>query len=168
MSNEQTPFGRKDIPAGTKVIGSPHLKRRWANRILVVVEQPKGARGVNYILSDPKDRDEQVRVPADHVRIYTGDKEFGYDDPNVTHENGVTRITYTPALHAGVVARVHGMRKIPDGTLLVSLGPSSRAGQTKVATLGGDNGRYWPGVPTENLTVVDVLSLIEAGQARAA
>lgn len=166
MSNEQTPWGRKDIPVGTKVITSGFLKRQWAHRIMVVEKQPAGARGVNYTLKDPRTTD-RVLVRADAVRVYTGDKESGYDDPSVTHEGGVTSVKFVPSLKTGVVASVHGVPGVADGTLVVSLGPSKRMNETKAARLGGDErDRYWPGLPTESLTVVeDALSIVTAALA---
>ncbi|WP_251153663.1 hypothetical protein [Cellulosimicrobium sp. Marseille-Q4280] len=168
MSNEQTPWGRKDIPVGTKVITSGDISARWANRILVVEKQPAGRNGVNYVLRDSQTR-EGVRVNAGAVRVYTGDREYGHEAPSVT------AIEFVPSIPAGVVARAHGLDRwgIPDGTLVVSEGPSGgrRINQTKVVLLGGDPqrpGSYWPGVPTKNLTVVDVLALIAAGEAATA
>jgi hypothetical protein len=169
MSNEQTPWGRKDIAVGTKVITSGHLRRQWAHRIMVVDKKPAGARGVNYTLRDPRTTD-RVLVNFEHVRVYDGDVEYGYDAP------AATPIAFVPSIPVGAVARAHGLSRssgIPDGTLLVSEGPAGgrRVNQTKVALLGGDPSKpysYWPGVPTENLTVVDVLALIAAGEAAAA
>lgn len=169
MSNEQTPWGRKDIPVNTKVITASGLSARWANRIMMVEKQPAGRNGVNYVLRDPQTR-EGVRVSAEAVRVYTGDREYGHDAP------AVTAVAYVPSIPSGVVARAHGLSRssgIPDGTLVVSQGPAGgrRINQTKVVLLGGDKekpGSYWPGVPTENLTVVDVLALIAAGEAAAA
>ncbi|WP_156250888.1 hypothetical protein [Pseudactinotalea terrae] len=142
--NLNTAAHRLDIPVGTKVITSPHVQRRWASRIMVVVAQPKSVRGT-YVLRCPS-TEERVRISSDAISIYDGEQEAGRDLR--------ARLDAPAPLHAGVVARVTGVRGIPDGTLVVSLGPARNEHQTKVARLGGDSGRYWTGVPTESLTVV--------------
>jgi len=142
--NTNTTAHRLDIPVGTKVITSPHVQRRWASRIMVVVEQPKG-RGTYYVVRCPS-TEERVRVSYETITVYDGEQEAGRDL--------TARLDAPAPLHAGVVARVSGVKGIPDGTLVVSLGRARNEHQTKVTRLGGDNGRYWPGVPTESLTVV--------------
>lgn len=131
---------------GTLVITSPHVRpKRWAQRVLRV-ESLVVARTRTYILIDPDASQQRVRLGADLFEPYTGDMPFGHDW--FFHED-------TP-LDPGVVAVVNGLedRGIADGTVVVSLGPAKGGLGTKAALLGGDGGRYWPSIPTKNLTVV--------------
>ena len=67
----------------------------------------------------------------------------------------VTEIPYEPPLNSGQIVTVAGPGwRQPPANLYVVL-RESPDGKVKLARLGGENGRYWPGIPRRMLTVID-------------
>lgn len=73
----------------------------------------------------------------------------------------VTTIPFTPLLYVGQVVQVaggSGWREPKDRFFVVIR--EGNDGKVKIVRLGGDDGRYWPGVPKTWLKVVDVAVII--------
>jgi hypothetical protein len=98
-----------------------------------------------------------VNIVADPVnggRPIKGKPELFVPAPAATAA-AVTEIPYEPPLHWGQIVTVagRGWRQPPENLYVVLR--ESPDGKSKLALLGGENGRYWPGIPRGMLTVVD-------------
>lgn len=120
-------------------------------RVFQIEKVPAGARGVNYIAQPVDGIGRGVKAPAYCFTAYDPDA------PAVP----VALPDYTPAPSPGTVVRVTGIAKIDPNTLYVVLGEARQINHTKLVKMGGDNGRYWPRIPTARLTVLSLTEVAE-------
>lgn len=80
----------------------------------------------------------------------------------------VTQVTevgvpYMPMLYAGTVVTVSGPGWRQSTTDLYVVLTEKVDGKVKIVKLGGEDGRYWPGIPRTYLTVVDPATIKHLG-----
>ena len=99
------------------------------------------------VLIEPVDGGRGVRIKPDLLQPAP-------TDPHAA-KAAVVAVPYQAPLDAGTVVTVAGLRwKQPAEQLYVVLRDTG-GGRASIVKLGGDDGRYWPGVPHSMITVVD-------------
>ena len=107
-----------------------------------IKDVPRGARGVNYVART--ETGVGVRAPGDAFVAADSDDVAASDLPSTT-------MTFPPRIEPGMV--VTGVRSFGDAPGVV-LRVNGDGETCSAVWVGGENGRYWRGVPTRTLEVV--------------
>lgn len=123
--------------------------------VFKIVKLPVGARGVNYVCERADGTGRGLRGPAWALLPH---------DPAAVPASTVpgrvvTAIPILPIPDVGAVVLVKGVRKIDPKTPYVVTAESRKPNCVRLTRLGGEDGRYWPSVPVENVTVISLADL---------